>query len=164
MNRSLTETQVLRKLGITDFRHMTKDKVVSFVSMLPAMDPAVATKALEQFPSFAETGRAVVTCLKEGMAQASDANAANMAAYNARCEEALGVLEAQLEREDLSDEGRRQVIDGILSIIDAMGRKDAENKAFLGGILQWFLGSGCIVILCLGAALGLKLKTPSDRD
>lgn len=47
MNRSLTEKQVLRKLGISDFRHMTKDKVVRFVSMLPYMDPEVAKKALE---------------------------------------------------------------------------------------------------------------------
>ena len=47
MKHSMTEDKVLRKLDIPDFRHMTKDKVVSFVSMLPQMDPEVAKCALE---------------------------------------------------------------------------------------------------------------------
>ena len=52
MKYTLSEKKVLKKLGIKDFRHMTKDKVVSFASMLPYMNPEVAKKALEQFPSF----------------------------------------------------------------------------------------------------------------
>ena len=50
MNKPLIEAKVLTKLGIPDFRHLTKDKVVSFVSMLPHMDTEVAKMALEQFP------------------------------------------------------------------------------------------------------------------
>lgn len=48
MNRILTEQNVLNKLGISDFRHMAKDKIVKFASMLPYMDPEVAEKALER--------------------------------------------------------------------------------------------------------------------
>lgn len=54
MKRTLTEQKVLKKLGISDFRHMTKDKIVKFASMLPYMDPEVAKKALDQFPAFKE--------------------------------------------------------------------------------------------------------------
>lgn len=164
MNRSLTETQVLRKLGIADFRHMTKDKVVNFVSMLPMMEPEVATRALEQFPNFAEASRAIITCLKEGMVQVADSNAANMSAFNDRCREALDALEAELSRPDLSDEGRSQVIDGIMLIIDALGRKDAENKAFLSGLYQCVLGAGSFITVCLLSALGLKLIIPLGRE
>ena len=48
MVRSLTEQKVLKKLGIDDFRHLTKDKVITMASMLDRMDPEVAKKAIEQ--------------------------------------------------------------------------------------------------------------------
>ena len=60
----MSEKKVLKKLGIPDFRHMTKDKVVKFVSLLPNMDPEVAKKALEQFPAFADLAKEMVVQLK----------------------------------------------------------------------------------------------------
>lgn len=55
MARPYTEQQVLKKLDIPDFRHLTKEKVVAFATMVPKMNPEVAKKALEQFPNFAST-------------------------------------------------------------------------------------------------------------
>ena len=49
MDRPYTEIQVLKKLDIPDFRHLTKDKVIAFATMIPGMEPEVAKKALEQF-------------------------------------------------------------------------------------------------------------------
>ena len=64
MKYTLSEKKVLKKLGIPDFRHMTKDKVMSFATMLPYMDPEVAKKALEQFPSFKDLAGDMVTQYK----------------------------------------------------------------------------------------------------
>ena len=55
MARPYTEQQVLKKLDIPDFRHLTKEKVIAFATMVPKMNPEVAKKALEQFPNFAST-------------------------------------------------------------------------------------------------------------
>lgn len=159
MSRSLTEAKVLRKLDIPDFRHLTKDKVVSFVSMLPHMDPDVAKHALEQFPAFAETSLAIVGCLKDGLGTIISGNAENMAEFNARCQEALAALEAELTREDLTDEGRRLVIDGIMGIIGAIAQKDSENKEFHRGIFRDVLWACVAVVLCLAAPLGIKMNT-----
>ena len=52
MQRTISEQRVLQRLGIQDFRHMTKDKIMRFATMLPYMEPEVAKKALEQFPAF----------------------------------------------------------------------------------------------------------------
>ena len=46
MKRTIKEKKVLKKLGIPDFRHMTKDKIIKFATMLPYMDPLVAKAAL----------------------------------------------------------------------------------------------------------------------
>ena len=54
MSKQLSEVEVLKQLDIPDFRHMTKDKVINFASMLQNMDPEVAKKAIEQFPEFAK--------------------------------------------------------------------------------------------------------------
>ena len=159
MSRTLTEQKVLRKLDIPDFRHLTKDKVVSFVSMLPQMDPEVAKCALEQFPAFAETSRVVVSCLKESMEVIVSSNAENMAEFHARCQEALAALEAELAREDLTDEGRKMVIDGIMGIIGALSQKDSENKKFLSSMFNGVLIVGSIVLLCMAAPLGVRMNT-----
>ena len=158
MSRSLTEATVLRKLDIPDFRHLTKDKVVSFVSMLPQMDPEVAKCALEQFPAFAETNLAIVSCLKDSLGTIVSGNAGNMDEFNARCHEALSALEVELKREDLTDEGRKMVIDGITGIIGAIGQKDSENKEFLSKLFSGLLRYGAIALVILAAPLGLKLS------
>ena len=46
MNRALSEVQVLKKLNIEDFRHLTKDKVMTMVTMLDRMDPEVDKKSI----------------------------------------------------------------------------------------------------------------------
>ena len=158
MSRSLTEAKVLRKLDIPDFRHLTTDKVVSFVSMLLQMDPEVAKRALEQFPAFAETNLAIVSCLKDSLGTIVSGNAGNMAEFNARCHEALSALEAELKREDLTDEGRKMVIDGIMGIIGAIGQKDSENKEFLSDLFSGLLRYSAIALVILAAPLGLKLS------
>lgn len=49
MSRSLTERQVLKKLKIEDFRHLTKDKVIAMASMLDRMDPEVTSNDDDEF-------------------------------------------------------------------------------------------------------------------
>lgn len=55
MDRLLTEQKALKKLGIEDFRHLTKDKAIMMVSMLDKMEPEITKKAIEQFPHFSDT-------------------------------------------------------------------------------------------------------------
>lgn len=61
----MTEKQVLKTLDIPDFRHLSKEKVMTFFSMIPQMDPEVAKKALEQFPNFSSSVREILQDYKE---------------------------------------------------------------------------------------------------
>ena len=65
MSKPLSEVQVLKKLDIADFRHLTKEKVMTMATMLDKMDPEVAKKALEQFPDFANTMKNMLTDYKQ---------------------------------------------------------------------------------------------------
>lgn len=65
MSRQLSEKQVLEMLGIPDFRHLSKDRIMSFTSALPQMEPQVAIAALQQVPHFADTSLEIMQIYKE---------------------------------------------------------------------------------------------------
>ena len=155
MNRTMTERKVLRKLGIQDFRHMTKEKVTGFVSMLPHMDPEVAKKALEQFPDFTKTAVAITADLKDGLDKLVGSNADNMREINAACRSILDSLEAELAREDRSEEERARIIDSMLQVAQLMSEKDTENKAFLREVGKYAAGACIVVVFALAAVLGV---------
>ena len=54
MGQLMTEKDVLAKLGVKDFRSISKENIINFASMLQEMEPEVAMKALEQVPEFGE--------------------------------------------------------------------------------------------------------------
>lgn len=70
MSRTLSEEKALKKLGIPDFRHLSKEKAIQLVSMLDRVDPEVAKKALEQYPQFAKVGIQTLVDWKETVGKA----------------------------------------------------------------------------------------------
>lgn len=54
MKRITSEKQLLKQLGISDFRHITKDRLLAFTSSIDKVDPEVAKAAISQFPNFKE--------------------------------------------------------------------------------------------------------------
>ena len=59
-NRMLTADQVKEYLNIPDFRHLTRDKLIEFVSAIPDIDKEVAIKTIQQFPEFSGYAKVLV--------------------------------------------------------------------------------------------------------
>ena len=164
--RTLSEKQVLKKLGIKDFRHMTKDKVVKFATMLPYMDPEVAKAALEQFPTFKELATDLVAQYKEILEKAFDKNEESQKAFYDACNEVIHSLQKELEDTDITPEERDRIEDKMIHVAVMIGEKDSENKKFLLKILS-YLGIGILFIFGIGASLlgsNTKLSTSGDDD
>lgn len=85
MSRPLIEQKVLKKLNIEDFRHLTKDKVITMASMLDKMDPEVAKKAIEQFPEFANTTKEILNEYKEILDKGLETNQESVESYYDVC-------------------------------------------------------------------------------
>lgn len=162
MNKSLTEAKVLTKLGIPDFRHLTKDKVVSFVSMLPHMDTEVAKKALEQFPEFSSTALSITESLKASVEQAMCSNASNMETFNSACLTTLEGLKERLNAPEISPEEKESIISSMMQVLEMLYRKDTENKEYHTGLIRTCAIFGAVVLVCLASVLGIKAET--DRD
>lgn len=131
MQRTISEQRVLQRLGIQDFRHMTKDKIMRFATMLPYMDPDVAKKALEQFPAFKELAGQMVIEYKNIVSNTLTENSESQKVLYNTCNSILDVLKQELQKDTLSQEERASVEDKMLSVAAMIVEKDSENKRFL---------------------------------
>ncbi len=164
MSRSLTEKQVLKKLKIDDFRHMTKDKVIAMASMLDRMDPEVAKKAIEQFPDFANTMKEVLVQYRENLDALLKENGDSVRAYYDSCDVILSSLQKELEREELSFEERKYIIDKMLEVNQMKGMKDTENKKFLATLAMCGVAAVTMVAGTLATVLGTNTQIASNDD
>lgn len=158
MSKLLAEQKVLKKLGIEDFRHLTKDKVISMASMLDKMDPDVAKKAIEQFPNFSETMKEILHDYKESLDKTQEANSESVKSFYDSCDSIISSLQKELERTDQTFEERKHIIDKMMEINKMKGDKDSENKKFLA--IMAFFGVAAVGIVggVLSSALGGNTK------
>lgn len=164
MNHTLTEANVLKKLDIEDFRHLTKDKVITMASMLDRMDPEVAKKALEQFPEFAKTTKEMLIEYKDTLDKGLQNNKDSVQAYYDACQSIIDSLQKQLENNDLSFEQRKEIIDQMLEITKMMGIKDTENKKFIVRMAMCGAAAIGVTVMALASALGGNSEISSNDD
>lgn len=130
MSNYMTETQILSKLGIPDFRHMSKDKILAFASMIQDMDPEVAKAAIQQFPNFTEMVLEVMHDYKSSITSLSDHN--NIISNN--CLSILNnIIEALKEcssKGDIPFEERKYYIDKMIEISEKIVQMEKENREF----------------------------------
>lgn len=158
MNRPYTELQVLKQLGIPDFRHLTKDKVIAFASMIPQMDREVAKKALEQFPNFASTSLEIMNDYKDIIERLiKDEQESSMTCYD-MYNRVMSSLEKMLEKDTLTFDEECYILQQMKDVADEVAKKDTE-KANNHLKIMGIVGSvGVAIVGLLAAAVGVNLK------
>lgn len=156
MSKKLSEKDVLKKLDIQDFKDITKDKVMGFVSILPNMDTEVAKKAIEQFPEFIKFSTEAFKDYRGVLEKTLNANEESSKACFDMYEKVLSILEKCSLKEDISFEEKKYYFDKMFEIIQMVEKKDSENKAFY----QKLLNAGATVLVAIvgigAAAIGVK--------
>lgn len=166
MSKPLTEQKVLEKLGIEDFRHLSKDKVIMMASMLDRMEPEVAKKAIEQFPQFSDTMKELLLDYKNVLDKELNENTESVNSFYESCNATISSLQKLLEKDDLEFEERKYIIDKMIEINKMKGEKDSENKKFITAMAV--IGAVTIgaVASVLSSTLGgnTKLELNDDND
>lgn len=162
----MTEQEVLKKLDIQDFRHMTKDKVVSFASMLANMDPEVALKALEQFPEFSKTVIELATDYKETIEKGLAGNSESTKVCHEVCTTIIDSLKSQLEKDNLPFDERKYYIEKMMEAAQMVQQKDSENKNFIWKVLGLAGAATLILGGTMAAVLGsnVEFKLPGSKS
>ncbi|MCM1532876.1 MAG: hypothetical protein NC114_11505 [Ruminococcus flavefaciens] len=159
MSRPYTEVQVLKKLDIPDFRHLTKEKVIAFATMVPKMNPEVAKKALEQFPDFASTSLEVMReyrgIIEEAMQDDRESTQTCYDMYN----RVMSALEKILDEDELSFDEKTYILNQMKDIADEVSRKDYEKANNRIKIISIASGVAAAVVAILGSAIGVNLTS-----
>lgn len=162
VKKSYTEMQVLKKLDIPDFRHMTKDKVIAFASMLPNMNPEVAKKALEQFPDFASTSLGIMKEYKNIIEAAMEDDRESTQVCYDMYNRIMDSLEKMLENENLNFDEQCYILEQMKIVADEVARKDSEKANNHMKLISIVGGIGAIVIGILGSAIGVNMVSKQD--
>lgn len=160
LKRPMNEQKVLNKLGIEDFRHLSKEKVVEFISMIPNMEPEVAKAAIAQFPEFTSTIKSIMIDYKQTIETAFKNNDDSMKACQDAAKSILKSLDKILDDDNLTHEEKMQEVQKMLN------DKDSENKKLIRDIVSI---AGVVVISVVGVTATMiggngKLKLPNKKD
>lgn len=156
MSKKLSATEVLNKIGATDFRSISKDQLIAFVSSIPDMDKDVAIECIKQFPEFKEHATEIINQLSSLCLNAMDTNQDVVKESIKAYQLILDDLREQLKREDLNDEQRNIIIDKMVNIASCIAEIAREHTNFVQDIIHkaMYIAFGTIVIG--GTILGVK--------
>ena len=155
----LNENDVKKALAIKDFRNISKEKIMEFVSLIPNMDKDVAISIINQFPTYKDFAVSTVTVLKDMCDSALEKNDASQQETISAYRKILDDLGEILKKDDISAEERDSISDKMITIADKIALKDTENKNFIAGIVKY--GAPIIgAALIIGATiLGVNIKS-----
>lgn len=164
--RLMSEEEVLKRLDIPDFRHLSKAKAIEFISAIPQMDKDVAIKALEQFPELANTALGIAKETKESLLAAFDANDKSSQVTLACINTVIEVLSQELEKEELSSEEKLHIVDCLTKLAEESRKLHKDNQNFILKGLVAFASVAATVVLGTVVALGAngKVELPDLGD
>lgn len=154
----LTEEEVKKELGIVDFRTITKDKIMQFVSLMPKLDKELAIKIIEQFPSYATMATSMVTNLID---------MCNNALTNSKITEkeaieaykyVLETIRMELEDGEVTPEEKEKYNNQMIEVADKISEIDVRNKKWLENIVKYGTSAVCITLAVGAAILGVNSK------
>ena len=153
MNNLLSEEDVKKQLGITDFRSLKKDKIIEFVSMIPNMDKEVAKACIAQFGNFKEYSNTIVGNLYDLLNNAikDDCNGA-IHGYQSILDSLQGIL----AKNEISEEERHYIIDKMVEVAGHIKEIELEKQSFKEKVLKIGGVVAAFAISIGGAILGVK--------
>lgn len=161
------EQEALKLFNIESFKNIPKDKILAISSSLHKLDKEVALKVIEQFPTYKDAVCEIVSDYKEIAVKALDnSELSTKTFYEAKIQE-MNILENELNRDDLSQEDRFDILDRISKVTDDIDKKDSEVRGFVYKVLSVIGVTVASVSLGLLTALGssiLKRDSISNNE
>ena len=150
-----TEEDAKALLKIDDWRSLSKDKVMDFISLVPNMSKEVALSAIEQFPNYVSMSKDIV----DGLITLCDNGMNEITKGTDKCLEAyrlvLESLRKQLD-EPISEENKKKINEQMIDIVNQMSSKDSEKNELIKTIINNGQKLLVGIVLVGGAVLGIN--------
>lgn len=150
----LSADEVKNKLGISDFRSISKDQLIEFVSSIPDMDKETAIKCIEQFPEFKSCAGIIIdrfcslceTAIKEDGKDTIDS-----------IKGILDDLRFMLKKEDISEDMQKYIIEKMVEIGNKLSELENGKRNFKETVVKIAGTLSALAITVAGAILGVKI-------
>ena len=151
-NELLSEEDVKKKLCITDFRSISKDKIIEIVSLLPKMSKEEALAIINQFPNYSDMSKVMVNQMTEMCNSAIMSDEHTHKEIIECYKSVLLTLQEELKNEQLTPEDKDKINNQMLEVINGMSAKDSERKKLINTIVE---NGGKVVtgVIIVGAAI-----------
>ena len=154
--RYFSEEAVKHAVKIDSFRNLSKDKVMQFASMIPYMDKEVAIAIINQFPVYADFGKAAIEQYTEVCNSILEKNKESQASVVKGYQTILDALAKRMEKEEISDQERQSITVDMIAVADKIAEADLNNKKFLDRMSSKILIAIVGAIAAVGAGIGIN--------
>ncbi len=151
-----TEQDVLNRIGAPDFRSISKEQIIQFVSEIPNMDKEVAITCIEQFPEFANYSQEIVKSLYLLYNSALDDHKASRKSAIEAYQSVLDNLNNLSQQSNLSIKDQQYFINQSVEIADKIADLHRDNAEFLEKVMKAGATVGGMALAVAGAVLGVK--------
>lgn len=165
MKYSESEKQALELFGKENFRNVTKDDVVGYISMIKNLEPEVAKKVLEQYPELVKLIHEKLVGYNETIEKSIESSDKTSEQCFEIYKKVLSDLSKCLDKDDLSEEERKEIREQEMEIARMADRKDLDNKNF-----NWKMVSAAsfVVVTVIGVGAGVlggkfNIKLPKNN-
>jgi hypothetical protein len=152
--KTMSEEDVKKALDIPDFRSLTKEKVMEFVSIIPKVDKEVAVSIISQFPNYVDMSKDMIG----GMVQLCNNALENENIGNKEVIESykliLESLNKRLDNDNLSFDEKNKITEEMAKVADKIDTINDKHKLFIKDIITRAGGTIAGVIIVGAAILG----------
>ena len=151
-----TEQSVLNRIGAKNFRSISKEQIISFVTAIPEMDKEVAIKCVEQFPKFADSAVQMIQQLNNACDAIVQENGKKVDKTIDSYRLVLDTLSEQLKEPKIRKKEKEKIIDSMIDVADKIADVNRENQSFLKHVLSTIAAAVGGVATLSAALLGVK--------
>lgn len=156
--RYISENDVKRALGIETFRNIPKDKIMKFASMIPYMDKEVAIAIINQFPVFADFGKAVINTYTQLCNDILKINKESLTATINAYQTTLDALSKKVESENITEEELKFITQEMVDIADKIADVYFQSQKILDRVTTKVLCGIVLISAIIGAGIGINSK------
>ncbi len=163
MNKNfMSEDEVKKALNISDFRSLSKEKIMEFVSIIPKIDKEVAMSIINQFPNYVDMAKNMVGGMihlcDEVLQDAKIGRKDVIESYRM----VLETLKEQLNDEKLTVEEKNKITNDMIAVAEKIDAVNDKHQIFVKDILKK-VGNVALGVVILGVAIlgGLNNKDNS---
>jgi hypothetical protein len=158
----VNEAALKRKLGIPNWRNLSKDKMLKFAAAMPEMATEVRLKLIEQFPAFKDLAKADIDAVAEAHKSTLAANENSQNHFYKAAQDQRDALLTDLGRDDLSEAQRDSLHDRLERNVGRASEKDSESKQFLGAGMKAVAAAGAAAVALSVVYVGGKIAGASE--